>query len=41
MKNVVLDYPRKKKGVGLFREILTGRIKKHPIKKGGLGLLME
>ena len=37
INNVVLDYPRKKKGVGLFREILTGRMKKYPIKKGGLG----
>ncbi len=33
MKNVVLDYPRKKKGVGLFSEILTGRMKKIPHKE--------
>ena len=30
INNVVLDYPRKKKGVGLFREFLTGRTKKTP-----------
>ena len=33
INNVVLDYPRKKKGVGLFREILTGRMKKIPHKE--------
>jgi ABC-type polysaccharide/polyol phosphate transport system ATPase subunit len=32
IQDVVLDYPRKKKGVGLFREILTGRFKKTPRK---------
>lgn len=33
INNVVLDYPRKKKGVGLFREFLTGRMKKTPHKE--------
>ena len=32
VQEVVLDYPRKKKGVGFFREILTGRFKKPPHK---------
>ena len=32
VQGVVLDYPRKKKGVGFFREILTGRFKKAPRK---------
>ena len=32
INEVALDYPRKKKGVGLLREIITGRIKKTPRK---------
>ena len=32
IKDVALDYPRKKKGVGLFREFITGRLKKIPRK---------
>lgn len=28
VKEAILDYPRKKKGVGLFRELVTGRFKK-------------
>ncbi|MDE0954367.1 MAG: ABC transporter ATP-binding protein [Candidatus Poseidoniales archaeon] len=28
LENIVLDYPRKKKGVGMFREYLTGRVKR-------------
>lgn len=32
VQGVVLDYPRKKKGVGFFREFLTGRFKKAPRK---------
>ena len=32
IKDVVLDYPRKKKGVGLLREFITGRFKKIPRK---------
>ena len=32
IKDVALDYPRKKKGVGLLREFITGRFKKIPRK---------
>ena len=32
VQDVVLDYPRKKKGAGFLREILTGRFKKTPVK---------
>ena len=32
VQGVVLDYPRKKKGAGFLREILTGRFKKTPVK---------
>lgn len=32
VKNVALDYPRKKKGIGFLREIITGRFKKIPRK---------
>ena len=32
IKDVALDYPRKKKGVGLLREFITGRFKKTPRK---------
>ena len=32
INEVALDYPRKKKGIGLLREIITGRIKKTPRK---------
>jgi ABC-type polysaccharide/polyol phosphate transport system ATPase subunit len=32
VKNVALDYPRKKKGTGLIREIVTRRFKKTPRK---------
>ena len=28
IKDVALDYPRKKKGVGLLREFITGLIQK-------------
>ena len=28
LENIVLDYPRKKKGIGMFREYLTGRVKR-------------
>ena len=33
IKGVALDYPRKKKGVGLLRELITGRFKKIPRKE--------
>ena len=32
INDVALDYPRKKKGVGLLREFITGRFKKIPRK---------
>ncbi|MDE0954337.1 MAG: ABC transporter ATP-binding protein [Candidatus Poseidoniales archaeon] len=28
LEKIVLDYPRKKKGIGMFRELLTGRVKR-------------
>ena len=33
LSNVALDYPRVRKGVGLLREIITGRFNKQPSKK--------
>ena len=32
LENIVLDYPRKKKGIGMFREYLTGRVKRRARK---------
>ena len=41
VQNVALDYPRKKKGTGLIREIITRRFKKIPRKERWFRALNE